>query len=117
MGFCFFRIIPKIGIQGSFFRVGDFGYLSIDVKDTSSGLLLCPLYLYAGRCSCRKDTAKPSFSRWPLVQQLFDRLRDNAFGQFHVQPQAWRTVKFSIPEPIAEYIGIQGQILGFEVWG
>jgi hypothetical protein len=45
MLFRFFGIIPKRGIQRLFFFVGYFSKFSIDVKDTSSGLLRVPLNL------------------------------------------------------------------------
>jgi hypothetical protein len=47
MGFCFFRIVPEIGIQGLLFFVGYLGFFASDVKDTSSKPRHGLLYLYA----------------------------------------------------------------------
>jgi len=47
MSFCFFGIIPEIGIQGLLFFVGYFDFLASYVKDTSSKPQHGLLNLYA----------------------------------------------------------------------
>jgi hypothetical protein len=54
MSFCFFGIIPEIGIQGLLFFVGYLGFFASDVKDTSSKPQHGLLYLYAVQRSQRQ---------------------------------------------------------------
>ena len=54
--FCRFRILPETGAQGYFLFGMYFIEFFIDVKDASSGPLLCPLNLVPVLWSCSKNT-------------------------------------------------------------
>jgi len=56
--FCRFRSIPEIGAQGYFLFSMYFIEFFIDVKDASSGPLLCPLNLVPVLWSWSKNTKK-----------------------------------------------------------